>query len=190
VLVLFIMLFHLRFFKSMLGEKPRFWHGVILALLFGLVAIYGTYSGVQTAGAIANIRNMGPMMAGLIAGPWVGLGAGVIGGIQRYFMGGFTALPCAVGTMLSGVLAGSLFLAFKGKVGIWKPTVFAFLMETADMALLLLAARPFNDALHLVSIIAMPMILADTFGIAVFAFLLRDICSGDDKPAQCAKPLD
>jgi LytS/YehU family sensor histidine kinase len=48
-------------------------------------------------------------------------------------------------------------------------------METADMSLLLLIAQPFENALKLVSIIAVPMALADTFAIAVFAFLLRDM---------------
>jgi two-component system sensor histidine kinase LytS len=50
-------------------------------------------------------------------------------------------------------------------------------METADMFLLLLIAQPFDSALKLVSIIAAPMILANTFAIAVFAFLLRDMKS-------------
>jgi LytS/YehU family sensor histidine kinase len=112
-------------------------------------------------------------MGGLRA--WVGLGAGLIGGIHRYLMGGFTALPCALGTILSGLMAGLLLMLCRGKLGIWKPTLFANLMEAADMSLLLLMAQPFDSALKLVSIIAAPMILANSFAIAVFAFLLRDM---------------
>jgi sigma-B regulation protein RsbU (phosphoserine phosphatase) len=70
-----------------LVKKPSVSTQDIFAVIFGLLAIYGTTSGVQTSGAIVNIRNLGPMMAGLIGGPWVGLGAGLIGGIQRYFLG-------------------------------------------------------------------------------------------------------
>ena len=114
-------------------------------------------------------------MGGLIGGPWVGLGAGLIGGIHRYMMGGFTALPCALGTILSGLSAGLLLVLCKGKIGVWKPALLAFVMEVADMALLLLIAQPFENALKLVKIIAVPMILADTFAVAVFAFLLRDM---------------
>jgi LytS/YehU family sensor histidine kinase len=121
-------------------------------------------------------------MGGLLGGPLVGLGAGLIGGIHRYFIGGFTAIPCAVGTISSGLIGGLLLLLWKGKIGIWKPTIFAFLMEVADMGLLLLMAQPFEKALALVSIIAMPMILADTFGIAIFAFLVRDM--KEDHPAE------
>jgi len=175
VLVIFLVLFHLKFFKRMASQKLNVLDQLFLAVLFGFFALYGTYSGIQTSGAIANIRNVGPIMGGLLGGPLVGLGAGLIGGIHRYLMGGFTALPCAIGTILSGLLAGLLLMLCKGKTGIWKPALFAFLMETADMSLLLLIAQPFENALKLVSIIAAPMILANTFAITVFAFLLRDL---------------
>jgi len=175
VLVVFLVLFHIKFFKRMAEQKLNVLDKFILAVLFGCFALYGTYSGIQTSGAIANIRNVGPIMGGLLGGPLVGLGAGLIGGIHRYLIGGFTALPCALGTILSGLMAGLLLMLCKGKIGIWKPTLFAFLMETADMSLLLSIAQPFDSALKLVSIIAAPMILANTFAIAVFAFLLRDM---------------
>ena len=173
IIVVFFLLFQIKFFRHMLDKKLNAVEQLILAVIFGIFAIYGTYSGVQTSGAIANIRNLGPMMGGFIGGPWVGLGAGLIGGIHRYFMGGFTAIPCTLGTLISGLAAGVMYMLLKGKIGIWKPTLYAFVMECIDMALLLLMAHPFDKALGLVSIIAMPMILGDTVGIAVFAFLLR-----------------
>ncbi len=175
LLVVFFLLFHIEFFNRMLAKKLSILDQVILAVIFGLFAVYGTYTGIQTSGAIANIRNLGPMIAGLLGGPWVGLGAGLLGGVHRYFMGGFTAVPCAIGTTVSGLAGGLLFLLWKGNIGIWKPALFAFLMEAADMGLLLLLARPFADALKLVSIIAVPMILADTLGILIFAFLLKEL---------------
>jgi len=172
VIVIFYLLIQLKFFKRMLEWKPNILDQLILAVIFGALAVYGTYSGVQTSGAIANIRNLGPMIAGFLGGPWAGLGAGLIGGIQRYYMGGFTAVPCALGTITSGLAAGIMYLLLKGKLGVWKPTLYAFVMECADMGLLLLMAQPFDKALNLVSIIAAPMILADTAGMAIFAFML------------------
>lgn len=163
-------------FNFLSGKKPSAGVQVLLAVIFGILAIYGTYSGVQTSGAISNVRNLAPMIAGLVAGPWVSLGAGIIGGLHRFFfIGGFTAVPCAIGTILSGALAGVLYLLLKGKIGIWKPTLYAFVMEIVDMALLLLIASPFDKALGLVKVIAMPMILGDTIGVAIFAFMLKDI---------------
>ena len=175
VLVIFVLLFHIKFFERMLTNKTTLLDQILLSVIFGVFAIYGTYSGVATSGAIANIRNLGPMVGGLLGGPWVGLAAGLIGGIHRYFQGGFTILPCAIGTIASGLAGGLLCLLWKEKIGVWKPALFAFIMEIVDMGLLLLIARPFDNALKLVGVIAMPMILADTFGVAVFAFLLRDL---------------
>lgn len=76
---------------------------------------------------------------------------------------------------MSGLSASLLYLAWKGRIGIWKPTLLAFAMEIVDMGLLLLMARPFDNALNLVKVIAMPLVLADTFGMLVFAFSLRDM---------------
>jgi phosphoserine phosphatase RsbU/P len=177
VLVLLALVFHINYFRRTITGNITVINQIVLAVIFGIVGIYGTYSGVSTSGAIANIRNFGPMMAGLLGGPWVGLGAGLIGGVHRYFMGGFTCLPCAIGTISSGLVGGLLLMLWKGQIGIWKPALFAFIMEIADMGLLLLIARPFENALALVKVIAMPMILADTLGVAVFAFLLRDLKS-------------
>ncbi len=177
VIVVFYLLFQIRFFRRMLEGRPNLLDQLILAVIFGALAVYGTYSGVQTSGAIANIRNLGPMIAGFLGGPWAGLGAGLIGGVHRYFMGGFTAVPCALGTITSGLIAGIIYALLKGKIGVWKPTLYAFLMECADMGLLLVMAQPFDKALNLVSIIAVPMILADTAGMVVFSFMLGKLKS-------------
>ncbi|MDD5312678.1 MAG: LytS/YhcK type 5TM receptor domain-containing protein [Dehalococcoidia bacterium] len=185
-IVIFYLLFHTQYFRKMLSGKINAVNQIVLAIVFGLFAIYGTYSGVQTSGAIANIRNLGPMMAGFVGGPWVGLGAGLIGGVHRYFMGGFTAIPCALGTILSGLIAGIILVLLKGKIGIWKPALFAFLMESLDMTMLLVMAQPFDKALTLVKIIAIPMILADTIGIAIFAYMLKQTFRGKDSGSGLA----
>jgi len=173
VIVVFYLLFQIKFFRRMLEGKPNLLDQLILAVIFGALAVYGTYSGVQTSGAIANIRNLGPMIGGFLGGPLAGLGAGLIGGVHRYFMGGFTAIPCALGTIISGLAAGIMLSLLKGNLGVWKPTLYAFLVECADMGLLLLMAQPFEKALNLVSVIAVPMIMGDTAGIAIFSFMLH-----------------
>ncbi|HDN84966.1 MAG TPA: stage II sporulation protein E, partial [Candidatus Aerophobetes bacterium] len=85
-----------RYFNNLISKRPTFWDRLILILVFGGFSIYGTYSGVEIFGAIANTRDLGPMVAGLVGGPVIGLGAGLIGGIHRYFLGGFTFIPCSL----------------------------------------------------------------------------------------------
>ncbi|MHB8084908.1 MAG: LytS/YhcK type 5TM receptor domain-containing protein, partial [Dehalococcoidia bacterium] len=110
------------FFTEILEKKFNFKNQAIMILLFGALSIFGTYGGIQLpSGAIANIRDLGPMVAGLVAGPVVGLGAGLIGGIQRYFMGGFVAVPCGLNTILAGLLGGIIYQLRKGEfVQIWQ----------------------------------------------------------------------
>lgn len=177
VLIVIYLLSRTKLFNSIVSRNLNTRTQIILIIIFGALAIYGTYSGVKTTGAIANIRNLGPMIAGLLGGPWVGLGAGLIGGVHRYFLGGFTAIPCTLGTTMSGLAAGVFYTVLKGRIGIWRPIILAFIIEVIDIALILLIARPFSDAVDLVKIIGMPMILSDTIGVAVFAYMLSNMFS-------------
>lgn len=81
-----------------------------LAVIFGLVSILSTYTGTNVQGAIVNTRVNGVLAAGLLGGPFVGIGAAVIAGTHRYLfdIGGFTALSCAISTFAEGML-GALF---------------------------------------------------------------------------------
>src|SRR4030042_5000163 len=90
---------------------------VIFIAIFGGFSIFGTYVGIPLAsGAIVNIRDFAPIMAGLTAGPLMGLGVGLIGGIHRLFLGGFTCVPCSLATVLAGVIGGLVHNYHKGKL--------------------------------------------------------------------------
>ncbi len=143
-------------------------------LIFGLLSVYGTWAGVKTTGAIVNVRDLAPMLAGLIGGPLAGVGAGLIGGAHRYFQGGFTAIPCAIGTVLSGFVAGMFYNRRTSFfTSIPHAIILGLAMMSFDMVLLLAIARPFADAFNLFKIIAIPMILDVTIGLVAFTFLIR-----------------
>ena len=123
-----------KYFHNVLDKKATFWDRLILAVVFGGFSIYGTYRGIRIFGAIASIRDLGPMIAGLAGGPFVGLAAGLIGGIHRYFLGGFTSIPCALATIISGLLGGIIWKLKKGEfIGVFWATLFAVLMESLHM---------------------------------------------------------
>ena len=86
-----------------------------LAVIFGLVSIFSTYTGVRAQGAIVNTRVIGVLAAGLLGGPYVGIGAAVIGGLHRYLfdIGGFTAVSCAVSTFVEGLIGSAFSKRFK-----------------------------------------------------------------------------
>jgi len=165
------------FFTEILDNKFNFKNRIILILLFGVLSIFGTYGGLLLpSGAIANIRDLGPMVAGLVGGPVVGLGAGLIGGIHRYFMGGFVCIPCSSATVIAGLLGGGIYLLNKRRfVAVWQATLFAILMELLHMGLTLLIARPYDQALAVVREVILPMVGANAMGMAIFALIIRNL---------------
>lgn len=143
-------------------------------LLFGGFSIFGTYIGTPLpSGALSSIRDLGPMIAGLTAGPVVGLCTGLIGGIHRFFMGGFTCIPCSLATVFAGVIAGAIYYFRKGKLlGIIMGMVFAILIEAFHAGLALLMARPFDAALD-ATLKAIPdMMIANALGMAIAIIII------------------
>jgi sigma-B regulation protein RsbU (phosphoserine phosphatase) len=165
------------FFTEILNKKFNLKNQAILILLFGVLSIFGTYGGLTLpSGAIANIRDLGPMVAGLVGGPLVGLGAGLIGGIHRYFLGGFVCIPCALSTIIAGLLGGAIYKLKRGEfVAVWQAILFAVFMESLHMGLTLLIAKPYGQALAVVQEVILPMTGANALGIAIFAFIIRNL---------------
>jgi len=162
-------------FFDVCNRKISLKSGILVVAIFGLLSIFGNYSGVEILGAIANVRDLGAMIGGLLGGPVIGLAAGLIGGVYRYSMGGFTAVPCAIATVLSGLFGGLIWLWKKKLVGFLWATAFAFAMESFHMALTLAIARPFSEALSVVQTVYLPMAIGNSLGMAVFAFIVDNV---------------
>ena len=91
---------------------------------------------MEIDGAIANTRDLGPALGRLIGGPAVGIGAGLIGAAQRLAMGGFTAVPSALGAVAAGVAGGVVFLLYKRRVApVWAAMLPAVFTESVHMGL-------------------------------------------------------
>lgn len=171
-------------FRRLLSRRATNWEKLVLALAFGLLAISGTYLGVEMkGGAIANSRVIGPVVGGLLGGPLVGVGAGLVGGVHRYFQGGFTAFACSVSTVTEGFIAGLMHVyILRGREPNWRIGFMAgMIAESAQMIIILLLAKPFSAALELVEVIALPMILVNSFGIAIFMSMIQTIAHGEEK---------
>ncbi|WP_319579688.1 LytS/YhcK type 5TM receptor domain-containing protein [uncultured Methanospirillum sp.] len=163
------------FLRLTLLQKGTWRQILVIAILFGLLSIYGTYSGLEILGAKINIRDLGPMIAGLIAGPYAGIGAGLIGGIQRYSIGGITAIPCSLATILAGLIGGLIYLrSGKRFCGVRTAVCFAILMEGLHMLMQLSMVQPFSVAYEIVATSAIPMIVANALGMAAFSIIVTD----------------
>jgi phosphoserine phosphatase RsbU/P len=168
------------FFQRLLNRNASFRDKLTIIIIFGLFSVFCTYMGTALpSGAIINVRDMAPILAGLIGGPLIGLGTGLIGGIHRFFLEGFTQIPCSLATILIGLLAGCVnqwIIQQKGRLEFIKihwAALFAFVMELFHMGLILLIARPFDNALETVRIIILSMTLANTIGVSLGLLLIK-----------------
>ncbi|WP_318616076.1 sensor histidine kinase [Sporosarcina sp. YIM B06819] len=186
-----------QFFKNLVHrDKLNRRQEITAILFFGFFGIVGTYFGVAlnmntlhftsvatvltSEEAIANSRVIGVVVAGLLGGYRVGIGAGLIAGIHRMTLGGFTAISCGLSTIIAGVVAGAFYR--KGKA--LKPlTVFGIgaLAEAMQMSMILLISRPFEQAVSLVEVIGLPMILANGVGTALFLLIVHNVISEQEK---------
>jgi len=163
----------------LVNKKINFKNSIILILIFGGFSIFGTVSGIHIYDAIASIRDLGPAIAGLIAGPIVGIGAGLIGAIHRYSLGGSTALPCSLATIFAGFAGGMIFIIRKGKViKIYEAVIFAVCIELFHMMLVLFICsftKSFNEAILIVQKVIIPMVVVNAVGIAIFVFIATNL---------------
>lgn len=157
--------------RLLLDESNSLPGRIFLAIIFGSVSILSTYTGVGVNGAIVNTRVIGVIAAGLLGGPYVGIGAAIIAGVHRYLfdIGGFTAVSCAMSTFVEGML-GAFFSRYfrRGKWDNFSIFVLTAAAEICQMLIILVVAKPYAEALALVKIIAWPMILLNAFGMVAF----------------------
>lgn len=176
IVVVAYLLTRSRIFPEILDGHPTIRTQIILVLLFGALSVFGTLSGIDFLGARINVRDLGPMLAGLLAGPWVGIGAGLIGAIHRLTLGGFTVVSCSVATVFAGLFGGIIWIARKRQfAGITIAVIFAILMEAFHMAITLVLCQPFSQALEVVTWVSIPMIVANAAGMFVFALMVENV---------------
>ena len=162
--------------QRVIFKKAQLRDYAAFVILFGLFSIFGTLIGIQgTHGDIANIRDLAPMVAGLVAGPYVGLAVGLIGGIHRLSLGGVSCIACSLATVLAGLLAGVVYHLNKGKLlGIIPSMVFAVGIELLHGGLTLAIVRPYWEAVLIVVTDIPEMIVANSLGVGISVIILHN----------------
>ncbi|KPD04219.1 sensor histidine kinase [Moellerella wisconsensis] len=155
-------------------------HKVMCYFIFSIFCIMGTYFGLHINDSIANTRAIGSVLGGLLGGPGVGFLVGFTGGLHRYSLGGMTAFSCMVSTIAEGLIGGLIHSYYmkRGKINKlfnpWTAAGVTLFAEIIQMLIILLLAKPFNEALALVKNIAAPMVIANSIGAAMFIRILLD----------------
>ncbi|MDO5844102.1 MAG: LytS/YhcK type 5TM receptor domain-containing protein [Methanocorpusculum sp.] len=126
---------------NILGEKSRLskWLRYLIGIVaFGLLSVIGTATAATYDGALLNARDYGPVSGGLWFGPIVGIGAAVIGAAYRFTLGGITAVPCTIATLLAGIISGLIYVWCRktGKqLSVWVAAIAMLVIEVIHLAL-------------------------------------------------------
>ena len=168
------------FFGSFRSHNLRPRQLLVLYLVFSAFSILGTYFGLHVKDAIANTRAIGAVLAGIVGGPLLGGAVGLTAGLHRLSLGGFTALACGISTTAEGLIGGLVHLYLVRTYRqdrLLNPAAAFFttlVAEIVQMVIIVLVSRPVAEAVALVRIIALPMILANSCGAAIFVSIIRD----------------
>lgn len=169
-------------FRRLLNRRNTCLDALLLTLLFGLIGISGTYAGIPVNDALANSRVIGVMAAGLIGGRFMGISAGIIAGGHRYLLGGFTAFSCALANICEGLLAGLIHRHYpRQPIPWWVALTAGVAGEIMQMGIILLTARPYDLAKELVGEIALPMIIANSLGLAIFMLIIKTTIDSQER---------
>jgi LytS/YehU family sensor histidine kinase len=160
-----------KFFKPSAAKNKNL-AKIAVGVVMGLLAVFGTLMGSKMAdGTIINVRELAVMIAGVAGGPIGGVIAGLIGGVHRYTVGGATALPCTISTILIGLISGLISTKVTGKLYLLKGAALGLGLESTAMGLILVFVQPFSQATTIVGKIAVPMIAANTVGLVLWMYL-------------------
>ena len=175
------------FKKIVQKDKFRIRDLIIFSIIFGGFGVLGTYTGTEINGAIANTRIIGVMAGGILCGPYVGILAGIIAGVHRFLIdiGGITSIPCTITTVISGIVAGVIYIKSNQKNKWVYGLIGGLLIEILEMALILIMSHPFSSALSIVKNIYFPMSFTNAIGIAILILIIQKIL--DEKEEIAAK---
>ena len=91
--------------RYVIGKTKRTLGNIIVITILGTAIILASKHAIVISGARVNLRDSIAVLAAIVGGPVCGISVGIIGGIFRFFLGGWTCLPCATATILVGIVA-------------------------------------------------------------------------------------
>lgn len=176
--------------RKTMGQK------IVVGLFFGACSVASTHLGIDYMSMVLNVRDIGPLAAGLFFHPVCGVIAGVIGGVERFIagefwdIGHFTRIACSLSTLLAGFLSAVLHRwVYEGE----RPTVvqsffLGAVMEVFHMYVVLISHRSeMTTAYYVIRVCSIPMIVFTGLGLAACSGLVR-LLSGEGKGSKLILP--
>ena len=131
--VIIYLMFKIQAVKQVTCEKPRnaeeFLALIFLTIVMSIFNIFASSMGIKIGNAIVNMRTGVTVLATIMTGPICGIIVGATGSIYRYFLGGWTVIPCTLATISSAIISAvavALIHKRKGKVQLNAKTIAIF----------------------------------------------------------------
>ncbi len=168
----------------------RFWHKrapqklglkLVIGLIYGLCSIASNHLAIEYNFMLLNVRDIGPLAAGLFFSPLSGILSGLIGGVERFIIGEyfgigtFTRVACSLSTALAGLLAAALHKwIYNGTMPRASHAFFlGAMMEAFHMYVVLITHRnEMTIANFVVHTSSVPMITFTSIGLALCSIVI------------------
>ncbi|MGP4106409.1 LytS/YhcK type 5TM receptor domain-containing protein [Virgibacillus sp. L01] len=191
-------------FKSLLYREYSKRMSLVHACMFGLFGIAGTVTGiVMEEGVVVSrafIWSVGDdqmavssslvaiVIAGLLGGPIVGLGAGLIAGTHLFYLGGIGFLANSLVNPLTGLLAGltAQFFSNERVISPWKALFIGVFPPILQMQLLLIFEPHSDNIIAIVNTIGLPLVLSNSIAIAIFTAMISIVLREQENEAALA----
>lgn len=191
LLVFAFLLTRLSTFRYLLDRELDFKTTIFHAVIFGIFGIAGAQAGVvldegeivsrlwitslEDGDTFVGSSLVAIVIAGLLGGPFVGLGAGCITALYLSFLGGDTVVASVLSCTLTGLLAGltARFFSNERVIAPAKALFIGMFAPILQMCLLLMFTQTPTKTIQLVNTIGIPLVVTNSVAIAVFTTMIR-----------------
>ncbi|WP_096273342.1 LytS/YhcK type 5TM receptor domain-containing protein [Paucisalibacillus globulus] len=192
-------------FKSLLYREFSWRMSLVHAVVFGIFGIASTVTGiiiteeaeilrafvifpVEDSQLIVSLSLVAIVIAGLLGGPIVGLGAGLIAGIHLMFLGGVGWLANGLVNPLTGLLAGmtARFFSNERVISPLKALFIGVFPPILQMQLFLILYTDGEGMVDIVDQIGLPLVLSNSLAIAIFTTMIGVVMKEQENEAALA----
>lgn len=190
-------------FKSLLYREYSKKMSLVHACMFGLFGIAGTITGIiieddtvirtfiWSVGdnqMVVSSSLVAIVIAGLLGGPVVGLGAGLIAGTHLFSLGGIGFIANSLVNPLTGLLAGltARFFSQERVISPMKALFIGVFPPVLQMQLLLIFESPPDKIIDIVNTIGLPLVMSNSIAIAIFTAMIGIVLKEQESEAALA----
>ena len=157
---------------------------VLIGLIYGACSVAANHIGITYFTMVLNVRDIGPLAAGLFFSPVSGILAGVIGGIERIIagqiwdIGEFTSWACGISTITAGLLSAVMnrWVYYGKRPSVIHAFFLGAVMEVFHMYSVLFTNREtIYAANYIVRTVLVPMVLFTAVGVSACSWVVRKI---------------